>query len=41
MKKSFEKLSPKNLIVSNNDGKFNSDFQISKDQRLGFFILNN
>lgn len=37
----FEKISPENLIISNNNGKFNRDFALSKDQRLGVFILNN
>ena len=40
-KKAFKNLSPKNLIISKNDGKFNKDFSLAKDQRLGIYILNN
>lgn len=41
LKEIFTKLSPWNLIVNRNDGTFNSDFGLEKDQKLGIFILNN
>jgi hypothetical protein len=41
MKKHFSLLSPQNFIVNRNDGKFNNDFDLAKDQILGVYILNN
>jgi len=41
MKEGFKNLSPENLIISNNDGKFNRDFTVQKEQRLSVYILNN
>lgn len=40
-KQDFANLTPQNLIISNNNGKFNRDFTLAKDQRLGVYILNN
>jgi len=40
MKKTFEILSPVNLIISNNDGKFNKKLSLDKDQIIGIHILN-
>jgi DNA-directed RNA polymerase beta' subunit len=41
MKKHFSLLSPQNFIVDRNNGKFNGDFDLAKDQILGIYILNN
>jgi len=41
MKEHFSLLSPDNLIVNRDDGRFNSDFDMAKDQVLGIFALNN
>lgn len=41
MKEHFSLLSPQNFIVDRNSGKFNTDFDMVKDQQLGIFILNN
>ena len=40
-KNAFESLSPENLIISKNNGKFCRDYSIAKDARCGFYILNN
>ncbi|ALN97697.1 RNA-polymerase beta-subunit RpoC [Bacillus phage vB_BpuM-BpSp] len=39
--KHFKKLSPESFIVNRDDGEFNSDFDLVKDQQLGIHILNN
>ena len=41
MKEHFSLLSPQNFIVNRDNGKFNRDFDLAKDQILGIFILNN
>jgi len=41
MKEHFSLLSPTNFLVDRNNGKFNSDFDLAKDQILGIYILNN
>jgi len=41
MKEYFSLLSPTNFIVNRDDGNFNSDFDLAKDQILGICILNN
>lgn len=41
MKKSLEVLSPVNLIIDKNTGKFNRRFSLAKDQIIGIHILNN
>lgn len=35
-KKFFSKFDPRNLIISNNDGRFNLDLGLDKDYKLGF-----
>lgn len=37
----FECFSPARLLIHPNDGKFNKDFSLEKEQKLGIFILNN
>jgi len=41
LKETFSLLRPENLIISKNDGTFNRDFGLDKDQKLGIHILNN
>ncbi|AMS01354.1 DNA-directed RNA polymerase beta' subunit [Bacillus phage AR9] len=41
MKEHFSLLSPQNFLVDRNNGRFNGDFDLQKDQILGIFILNN
>lgn len=41
LKKTFSVFSPKYMLISSNDGKFNNDFNIDRDQMLGMFSLNN
>jgi hypothetical protein len=41
MKEHFSLLSPTNFLVDRNNGKFNGDFDLAKDQILGIFLLNN
>lgn len=38
---SFKCFSPARLLIHPNDGKFNKDFSLEKEQKLGIFILNN
>lgn len=40
-KNAFLNLTPENLIISKDNGKFSRDFTISKDSRCGFYLLNN
>jgi hypothetical protein len=40
-KKYFENLTPQNLIISKNNGKFDRGYSLAKDSRAGFHILNN
>lgn len=37
----FECFTPAKLLIHPNDGKFNKDFSLEKEQKLGIFILNN
>lgn len=37
----FKCFSPAKLLIHPNDGKFNKDFSLEKEQKLGIFILNN
>lgn len=37
----FECFAPHRLIINANDGKFNSDFSLEKEQKIGLWILNN
>ena len=39
--KDFIDFSPENLIISSNDGKFNPEFSLQKDQKLAVYLLNN
>lgn len=39
--KIFKCFSPAKLLVHPNDGKFNKDFFLEKEQRCGIFVLNN
>ena len=39
--KDFKLFKPQNLLVSMNDGKFNSEFSLQKDQKLAVYLLNN
>jgi hypothetical protein len=41
MKEHFSLLSPQNFLVDRNNGKFNGDFDLAKDQILGIHLLNN
>ena len=41
LKEAFEKLSPNNFVIDRNNGKFNKDFNLYKDQILGIYLLNN
>jgi hypothetical protein len=40
-KEGFKRLRPSELNVSKNNGKFNRDYGISGDSRIGYFLLNN
>lgn len=37
----FEVFSPEYLVVNANDGTFNRDIFLEKEQKLAFFVLNN
>lgn len=41
MKKSLEVLSPQNLLIDKNNGRFNRRFSLLKEQICGIYILNN
>lgn len=39
--KDFIDFVPQNLLISSNDGKFNTEFSLQKDQKLAVYLLNN
>jgi RNA polymerase Rpb1, domain 2 len=41
MKKRFELLAPTNFVVDRNNGRFNSDYDLAKEQIIGIYNLNN
>ena len=37
----FKEFIPQNLLISANNGKFNGEFSLQKDQKLAVYLLNN
>lgn len=37
----FECFAPYKLMINSNDGKFNSDFSLEKEQKIGLFVMTN
>lgn len=37
----FECFAPYRLMINSNDGKFNSDFSLEKEQKIGIYVINN
>ena len=40
LKRTFEVFNPKKLFINNNNGKFNGNLNVSKDQVLGMASFN-